>query len=76
MADYLEDEEEDYDAEDEHESTIACPHCRKQIYDDVEQCPYCGQYISEEDRTSGQKPWWIVVGFVLCFLVVIYWLII
>jgi hypothetical protein len=74
--------EDDFDDEDdvdcdtgEETSTVVCPNCRRAVYEDVEQCPLCGHYISDEDR-AGHKPLWIIIGFVLCFVVVIYWLII
>jgi hypothetical protein len=58
------------------EVTLACPACHRHVYDDAEQCPHCGHYISDDDRSGGPKPLLIIVGTILCLLVVIYWLIV
>jgi uncharacterized protein (DUF983 family) len=69
------DADDEFDSEEDDKSTIACPNCHKQVYDDAEQCPYCGHYISDQDWSSG-KPLLVVVGMILCLLVVFYWLIV
>jgi len=56
------------------EPTIPCPYCRREIYDDSVRCPHCGEYLSDEDAPPPRKPWWIVVGAVLCLLVVWLWI--
>ncbi|MCE9530236.1 MAG: zinc-ribbon domain-containing protein [Planctomycetes bacterium] len=67
------DEEWEEDESDEND-TIPCPHCKRQIYDGAEQCPYCGHYISEEDAPRERKPLWIVVTAVICLAVAILWI--
>jgi hypothetical protein len=64
------DEDWDYD----EEPTIPCPHCRREMHEDSPQCPYCGHYISEEDAPATRKPWWIILGVVLCILVIWSWI--
>ena len=55
------------DASDEDgEPTIPCPHCRRDIYEDVAQCPYCRNYVSAEDAPPAPKPWWLVLGVAAC----------
>ena len=67
------DEEEEYvPDDDDDDQTVACPHCDKPIYEESEQCPHCGKYISEED-TPSRKPWWIVLGAILCLFAVYLW---
>ncbi len=70
-------EEEAWDNEewdrDEDEPTVPCPYCGRQIYEDSPQCPHCQQYISEEDAPPSRKPWWIILGAVLCLLVIWLW---
>jgi hypothetical protein len=73
-----EEEWQDGDADrgrDDDEPTIACPHCKKQIHEDSPQCPYCEQYISEEDSPPAHKPWWIIIGVLLCLYVVYRWIV-
>lgn len=73
--DNADDEEwDDFDDEDEGEPTIPCPHCRREVHEDSQQCPYCEQYISREDAPPGLKPWWLITGIVLCLLIVISWI--
>jgi hypothetical protein len=76
-ADWEPDEVEEYVPDDEDEdTTIPCPHCAEPIYDQTERCPHCEKYISEEeDVPRPRKPWWIVLGAILCLYAVIRWII-
>lgn len=66
---------EDFDDDaDEDEPTVPCPYCGREIHEDAQRCPYCEQYISAEDAPAGPKPWWIVLGVILCLLMVLGWL--
>ena len=62
------------DWDDDEVDTVPCPYCRRPIYEDAERCPYCDRYISEEDVPSTRKPWWIVLGVVLCLLIFWMWI--
>ena len=61
------------DEAEDSEATIACPHCRRPIYEDAERCPYCQRYLSDEDAPSSRKPLWIVLTVIVCLLMVLYW---
>jgi hypothetical protein len=64
------------DSADDDESTSPCPYCNRPIHEDAERCPYCEQYISEEDLpTAARKPWWIIIGTLLCLYVVYRWIV-
>ncbi|MFO0949783.1 MAG: zinc ribbon domain-containing protein [Isosphaeraceae bacterium] len=63
----------DPDSDEDDDPTVPCPHCGRDIYDDSEWCPGCGRYLSREDAPGGGRPWWIVVGVVLCLMVVLGW---
>jgi hypothetical protein len=68
-------QEEDSGREsDDDEPTIACPYCRREIHEESPQCPYCGQYVLEEDISAARKPWWIIIGVLLCLLGVWLWI--
>jgi hypothetical protein len=67
------DDEDGWNEDDE--ATMPCPYCREEMYDDSPSCPHCGKYISEEDATAQQKPWWIVLGVLLCIIVIAMWII-
>ena len=61
--DFDADEGDDFDASnDEDETTIPCPYCRRPIHEEAERCPHCEQYVSQEDAPSSRKPWWLLVG--------------
>ena len=64
------------DEEDDEDSTVPCPYCRRSIYEDSPRCPSCGNYISEEDIAPAHKAWWIILGVLLALLVVLLWLIV
>ena len=54
--------------------TRPCPYCRGQIHEDAQRCPYCEQYISDEDSGPAPKPWWLYFGVAVCFLIVCLWI--
>lgn len=68
------DGESDWQPDDlDEDVTLPCPHCEAPIYEGAEQCPNCGQYISEEDAPPTRKPWWLIIGFVLGLSVACLW---
>ena len=54
------------------DSTDECPHCGASIYEDIERCPRCENYISRED-TPSQRSLWFVVCAILCLLAALGW---
>ena len=50
--------------DDPDDYTIACPHCGDEIFDDVEQCPHCRQYLSAADFKK-PIPTWVIVLVIL-----------
>jgi hypothetical protein len=75
-------EEEDWDEEgdgvggppdDDWTEAIPCPYCRRQIPENTPRCPYCENYLSEEDTPPSRKPWWIVLGTLLALYAVYRW---
>ncbi len=60
--------------DDEDEPTVPCPYCRREIFEDAVRCPHCGEYLSEEDAPAGPRPWWIVVGVLLCLAAIWVWI--
>jgi uncharacterized paraquat-inducible protein A len=55
------------------DDTIDCPYCRAPIYEDAVQCPRCGNYLSSEDAPPARKPWWIIIGILVCLAVALVW---
>jgi predicted amidophosphoribosyltransferase len=49
---------EEDEADDDDLDTVECPECHRQIYEELEQCPHCGQYITHDTRAWPSKPWW------------------
>lgn len=68
-----EDELDDWDDDWDDEPTVPCPHCRREIIEDAERCPYCEQYLSKEDAPRERKPWWVIIGVIVCLYVVYRW---
>lgn len=58
------DDETDEDGDD----TIPCPNCREPVFDDAEQCPHCGEYLTGETARQGPKPTWIIVTVVVLLI--------
>src|SRR5262249_21368463 len=42
-------EDEDWPDDWDDEPTMPCPHCRREVREDAERCPYCEHYLSKED---------------------------
>ena len=49
-------EDEDWPDDWDDEPTIPCPHCRREILEDAERCPYCERYLSKEDAPGRASP--------------------
>jgi hypothetical protein len=64
--------DEEWD-EDGH-PTMPCPYCQQEIFEDSPRCPQCGQYISEEDAPAARRPWWIIIGVLLCLCAIWIWI--
>lgn len=67
-------DDDDY-GDDDGEPLVPCPYCRREILEDVVRCPYCERYLSAEDAPPSRKPWWIIVGALLCLYVVYRWIV-
>ena len=57
------------------DSTIPCPYCGKEMYEDSPRCPHCGQYITDEDAPTRRQPWWVILGVILCLCAAAVWII-
>ena len=66
---------DDPDDDPDGEPTVACPYCRRDIYEDAVRCPYCERYLSDEDAPAPRKPWWIVVGAAVGLYVAYRWIV-
>ena len=43
--------------------TVSCPSCGADVYEDAEQCPTCGEWITSiHSPWQGRSTWWIVLG--------------
>ena len=67
-------DEDDWEEEDES-ATIPCPYCRREIHEDSERCPYCENYLSQEDAPPSRKPWWLILGAIACLYAVYRWIV-
>jgi len=70
-----EDLDDDNSGDDDEEPMVPCPYCRREIHEDAQRCPYCERYISEEDMPAQRKPWWLVLGVIVCLYIVFRWIV-
>ena len=43
--------------------TVACPACGAEVYEEAEQCPRCGDYITHSSSIwAGKSWWWTLLG--------------
>jgi hypothetical protein len=54
--------------------TVPCPYCGCEVYEDAERCPSCEHYLSSEDSPPGRKPWWLIVGVLICLAAIARWI--
>ncbi len=47
--------------DDETTDTVNCENCGEEVYEDAEQCPYCGWYVTQTTSTFDGKPFWFVL---------------
>jgi len=73
--DDLDDDVEYEGSYDDQEITIPCPHCGRDVVEDIASCPYCGNYITDADRTKSSRPLWITLTIILCLIMAIGWVI-
>jgi len=74
-----EDDDEDADDDDygddggDDAETVACAHCGADVYEDAEQCPRCGKYLSAEDAPPTRPRGWVGVVMVLALAAAVMW---
>ena len=57
------DDSEFPEEEDDVTSTVPCPECGAEVYEESVQCPVCGSYITHAtDVWSGRPGWWMLLG--------------
>ena len=55
--------DEDSDDDDNESPTRECPRCGMDVYEDIEQCPLCGAWITADTSPwSGRSTWWVILG--------------
>lgn len=52
---------DDDDALGDQAETRPCPSCGAEVYEDAEQCPVCGEYITFGTGVFEGRPWWWIV---------------
>lgn len=57
-------DEDPVDADDVEEPTVPCPGCGREVYEEADACPYCGQWLTSAAVETG-RPAWLVWGAVL-----------
>ena len=57
---------------DDDDTTVPCPHCGKDVYEDAERCPSCGNYLSREDAPLTQS-WGFRLIALICLAVAVGW---
>lgn len=70
--DFGDESDEDY-GDDEDAETVPCPHCGADVYENAEQCPRCGKYLSAEDAPPSRPRGWVAVMMVLALVAAVMW---
>jgi uncharacterized OB-fold protein len=56
------------------ESTIPCPSCGREMFEDSPRCPHCERYISDDDRSRPSYPVWVIATAVICLATALAWI--
>ena len=55
--------DDDYPDDDSEVELVRCPQCGADVYEDAEQCPECGEWITVSTHPfAGRSVWFIVIG--------------
>ena len=61
--DYPDDEDIDNDDYDDETPTRECQRCGADVYEDAEQCPLCGAWLTTDTSPwTGRGWWWVALG--------------
>jgi predicted nucleic acid-binding Zn ribbon protein len=62
----IDDEPSAADIERFRHATTRCPHCKKEVFDDVDICYHCNMAMTKEQKPP--KPWIVITVVVLLFV--------
>jgi hypothetical protein len=63
----------DDDEGDEFAETIECPHCGADVYEFLEKCPQCGDYVNRTDSPTTRHPRWIPITALIILASMLAW---
>ena len=68
--------DDDYDVDsfdDDESETVECPNCGADIYEDVDRCPVCGDFVVHSSAYVWQNrpTWWVVLGLIGILAVIV-----
>lgn len=55
------------------EPTVPCPSCGREILEDSPRCPFCENYLSDDDHRPRRHPVWVSVTAVICLGIAVWW---
>lgn len=62
---------EDFENDSDQDHLMSCPSCGAEIYDESEQCPYCGEYVLTSASPFASKPTWVQWLFVIIVIAIV-----
>ena len=63
---------DDVDDDNDNTSTRNCSECGTEIYEDIEQCPHCGTWLTASTSAwAGRQWWWLAIS--LCGVLALVW---
>ncbi len=66
---------DDFPDDEGDESTVPCPYCRREMFEDSPRCPHCERYISAEDRARPGFPVWVIATALVCLASALCWMV-
>jgi len=61
-------DEEWVDEDESSDELLVCPSCRRDVHEDTQQCPHCGDWITPEYPRGSTKRWVYAVVAILLIL--------
>jgi DNA-directed RNA polymerase subunit RPC12/RpoP len=63
------------DDEEDETPTVPCPHCRREVPDFADRCPYCGEWIVQSSGApAGRSAWFILIVLIAVLLILAIWI--
>ena len=71
--DYEDYPEEEWSEDEPEDDLLVCPSCGRQVHEETQQCPHCGDWIVPAyPHTPWKRTVWVIVVILLVFVMILW----